>query len=797
MLKVIVSVLVGVLLFGVFPSEAQENSGRQRLLIDADWRFHLGDLPANYLSQQPKTIAPANSAAGTQYDDHDWQQVDLPHDWAVEQPFDPKSYTDQGFHPTGIAWYRRTFTLPASDRGRRLTLEFDGIYRDSTVWLNGHYLGTHQSGYTSFAYDITAAARYGGPNVLAVRVDASYNEGWWYEGCGIYRHVWLVQTTPLHVAHWGTYVTSEVSENGPDAYQVANVSLHTTLANETGKQTACRLLSRIVDASGTTVGSVQSNATLAVGQSLEIAQQVHLDHPHLWSLETPDLYRLLTTVEQQGHSVDTYETTFGIRTIRFDKDHGFFLNGKPVKIKGTCNHQDFAGIGVALPDRIHVYKIEKLKAMGSNAYRCAHDPVASELLDVCDRMGMLVMEENRHLGESPEILGQVESMVHRDRNHPSIILWSLFNEEPQQGTPEGARKFQAMKEIVRRLDTTRPVTGAMNADWGKGTSQVQDVQGCNYTPESYDTFHQAFPNQPMLGSETLNLPTTRGIYADDRTRGYVSAYALFDTAWKLVADRDFMAGTFVWAGFDFRGRAIPYGWPCISSHFGIIDTCGFPKDNYYYYLSWWGSRPVIHVMPHWNWSGREGQAIQVRCLSNCERVELFLNGRSLGAKVMPRNGHLDWQVNYTPGRLEAIGYNGGQAVAQDTVETTGPPASLQLSPDRTRILADNEDVSIIAVSVRDSAGRVVPTADNEVTFALSGPGKIIGVGNGDPSSHEPDKASQRHAFNGYSLVIVQAKTQAGDLVLTATSPGLESASVHITMQATRNSMQAFAREKVR
>jgi len=707
-----------------------------------------------------------------------WKPVGLPHDFVVEQPFNPKGDRSHGYKDSGIGWYVKNFTLPASDRGRRLSLEFDGVYRDSSAWLNGALIGKHLSGYTSFAYDITKVARAGASNTLVVRVDARHNEGWWYEGGGIYRHVWLLKTAPVHVAHWGTFVISKVRGSETAARPDAIVVVRSTIQNDDLHRAACRVESRIIDPRGRAVASLSTTQTLPASAVRDTVHRITLPKVRLWSLESPNLYRVHTTVYQGSRAVDEYDTPFGIRTIRFNKDNGFFLNGKPVKIKGTCNHQDFAGIGVALPDRVHVYKIEKLKAMGSNGYRCSHHPYAPELLDACDRLGMLVMDENRKLGDSPEILGQVESMVRRDRNHPSIVIWSMCNEEGRQGTPEGARMFSAMKKVVHSLDVTRPVSCAMNGGWGSnGISMVEDLQGCNYNDNQYDGFHSQFPDIPMYGSETASTLVTRGEYTDDRERGYVKEYNATDWSWKAIATRPFMAGSFVWTGFDYRGEPTPYDWPCINSHFGIMDTCGFPKDNYWYYLSWWGSKPVVHLMPHWNWPGQEGREIDVRVFSNCDTVELFLNGRSLGTKQMPRYEHLDWQVPYAPGQIEARGFNGGTLVTKDIVGTTGAPAAIRLRPDRKSVLADGEDVSIIAVDVLDARGRVVPTADNLVSFSVSGLARIIGVGNGDPSSHEADKASRRHAFNGRCMVIVQAGSKAGAFTVKATAPGLAPASV--------------------
>lgn len=751
--------LIGVVLMELAGTIVGATSPRERLLLDFGWRFHLGhaaDPAQDFGYGRGRLFAKAGEAVGAirpDFDDSQWRTVDLPHDWAVELPFDPQGDSDDmlhGYKPLGrdtpattIGWYRRTFDTPESDSGKRLSVELDGVFRDSTAWLNGHYLGHHLSGYTSFRYDITDYVNYGGRNVLVVRVDASQYEGWFYEGAGIYRHVWLVKTAPVHVAHWGTFVTSEVADGA------AEVTIATQIANESDQAATVQLTSDILDADGHPAAAAESSATVSPWSEERLVQKVRVEDPRLWSIESPHLYRLITTVKQGDAVVDTYETPFGIRTIRFDPDQGFFLNGKPVKIKGVCCHQDHAGVGSALPDRLQYYRIERLKEMGCNAYRTSHNPPTPELLDACDRLGMLVMDEQRLIGSSPEVLGQLESMVLRDRNHPSIILWSLGNEEGVQSSDLGARLATTMKRTVQRLDTTRPVTYAANngSDF-QGINSVVDVRGWNYARlGDTDEYHRQHPTQPIIGSEEASTLSTRGIYANDPAKGYMSAYDLNQPGWgktaeewwRYFADRPYLAGAFVWTGFDYRGEPTPYRWPCISSHFGIMDTCGFPKDNFFYYQAWWTDKPVLHLLPHWNWPGKEGQDIAVWCHSNCETVELFLNGKSLGTKQMERNSHLEWQVPYTPGILEARGYQGDRLVATAKVETAGPPAQLTLTPDRTNIRADGEDVSVVTVTVLDADGRPMPVGDNELAFKVSGNARIIGVGNGDPSSHEPDK----------------------------------------------------------
>ncbi|MGH9654147.1 MAG: beta-galactosidase GalA [Bryobacteraceae bacterium] len=771
---------------------------RGKLLLDFGWRFRLGDADdeakdLNFGARQ--TFAKAGrvvSAARVHYDDSSWRQVDLPHDWAVELPFvDDPQLESHGYHPlsrkhpaTSIGWYRRVFEIPAADRGKRLAVEFDGVFRNAMVLLNGNYLGTNFSGYAPCHFDITDFVKYGKPNALVLRVDATLEEGWFYEGAGIYRHVWLTKTNPVHVAHWGTFVRS-----GPDSSPGALV-IETELENEQSKAAGCRIQSTILDAQGNRIANASSDpAQLKPWSNRKFVQQLTVDSPNLWSPDSPHLYRLLTEMESGGAVQDRYVTSFGIRTTKFDPDHGFFLNGKPLKIKGTCNHQDHAGLGSALPDRVQYYRIQRLKEMGSNAYRTSHNAPTPELLEACDRLGMLVMDETRMMESSPEGLSQLSRLVRRDRNHPSVFIWSLANEEPEQGSERGARIVTSMKRLARRLDPSRPVTAAMNNDWGMGISGVVDVQGFNYNLGKIDAFHKKFPHQPTVGTETASTVCTRGIYKNDKEKGYVSAYdknyppwaSTAEQWWNVYAVRAFLSGGFAWTGFDYRGEPTPYSWPCINSHFGIMDTCGFAKDNFYYYKAWWGAGPVLHLFPHWNWTGKEGQGIEVWCHTNLQRVELFLNGKSLGFRDVKPRSHVQWTVPYTPGKLEAKGYRDGKLVLTAVRETTGAPAKIVLHHDRkaAQMAADGEDAMRIAVEVQDAQGRIMPTAGNEISFDVSGSGKLIGVGNGDPSCHESDKGSKRSAFNGLCMAIVQASKQPGALRLTASADRLASASLTI------------------
>jgi beta-galactosidase len=510
---------------------------------------------------------------------------------------------------------------------------------------------------------------------------------------------------------------------------------------------------------------------------------ITLAQPALWSVQTPNLYRLETQILVDGAVVDRYATPFGVRTIRFDPERGFFLNGVSVKLKGTCNHQDHAGVGVALPDRLHEFRIERLKSMGSNAYRSAHNPPAPALLDACDRLGMLVIDENRRMSSDPESLDELERMIRRDRNRPSVILWSIGNEEPHQGNETGARIATTMKRLIERLDGTRLITEAMDAGWGDGVTRVLDVVGFNYRTQQMDAFHARFPQIPLIGTETGSTVTTRGVYVRDKQRQFPTAYdteapwwaSTAEGWWPYVDARPYIAGGFIWTGFDYRGEPTPFNrWPSVASYFGVLDSCGFPKDAYYYYKGWWDNAPQAHLLPHWTWPGREGQPIDVWCYANVERVDLLLNGRSLGVKDVVKDGHLAWTVPYAPGVLEARGYRGGRLVVRDRRETAGPPSRLALTADRARLKGDGADVAVVSVEVLDAQGRPAPTAADRVTFDVSGAGDLIGVGNGDPTSHEADKASTRSMFNGLCMALIQSRVGGGSRIrVVATAPGLK------------------------
>jgi beta-galactosidase len=794
------------------PGATVEPAVRERLLLDFGWRFHLGhacDVDKDFgFGRNQHTFAKAGDdvafAAKIDFDDHDWQAVPLPHDWAVELPFAPSRNPPatgddpraaHGFRPLGreypdtsVGWYRRVFDLPASDLGRKLSLEFDGVFRDAVVMFNGYVVVRNASGYAPFRVDVTDFANYGGKNVITVRVDATLGEGWFYEGAGIYRHVWLVKTDTLHVPQWGVWVKPVLQGH------TASLTIATDLVNEALAPRPCRLVSTVSDPEGRVVAVLKSpQLTIGSHETRTTLQHAMLHKPDLWSVDNPQRYHVLTQIFADGKVVDDMATAFGVRSIRFDAERGFFLNGKPVKLNGTCNHQDHAGVGAALPDSLQSWRIERLKEMGCNAYRTSHNPPTPELLDACDRLGMLVVDETRRMSSDDESMFDLARMIRRDRNHPCIIAWSIGNEEPQQGTERGGRVALTMKRLCNDLDPTRPITAAVdNPDaWGIGITPVLDVLGCNYRTDKIPAFHAREPKKCTMGTETGSTVAARGIYVRDAASGYCVAYdtefpwwASTAEAWmSVVMPKPFIAGGFVWTGFDYRGEPTPFNqWPNVASQFGILDSCGFPKDNFFYYQAWWGKKPVLHLFPHWNWQA--GQTVNVWCHSNLDSIELFLNGRSQGVRKMEPYGHVEWNVAFEPGTIEARGYKDGALMLTDKRETTGAPAQIVLTPDRSIINADGEDVAVLTVAVTDAQGRVVPTASNLVTFRASG-GALIGVGNGDPRSHEPDKASQRAAFNGLCCAIIQADKIAGDIRLEAASPGLQSAVATVTAKAAR------------
>ena len=766
-----------------------------RLSFDEGWRFFRGDiaLPFPHSGDETYQYTKAGAAAGAsgiKYDDSAWRIVDLPHDFVVEGSFDERENVGQGYHPKGVGWYRKSFALPESDRGKYVELQLDGMATNATVWFNGNIVRHNWSGYDSAYIDLTPFAHFGGePNVIAVRVDSSVLQGWWYEGGGLYRHAWLVKRGPVHLITDGVYAHPR---KAPDGGWV--IPVEATL-NDIGKEAVqVEVRSVVVDPAGRAVAQGRGSVTVDPLKEAVASFEIPVSTPRLWSVEEPNLYEVRTSVLVDGNEVDRLTTTAGFRTIRFDRDQGFFLNEQHLKLQGVCIHQDHAGVGVALPDSIIEYRLRKLKELGCNAIRCSHNAPTRELLDIADRLGILIMDENRLFNPSPDYLAMLKWMVRRDRNHPSVILWSVFNEEPLQGTPEGYEMVRRMAAAVKEFDTTRPVTAAMNGVYiGQlSVADAVDVVGLNYHIEDYDRLRAA-TDKPITSSEDTSAVMTRGEYASDREGRHVLASydeefqpwgATHRRAWKAIATRPFLAGSFVWTGFDYRGEPQPFEWPTASSSFGIMDLCGFPKAAYFIHQAQWvHDRPILHLVPHWNWPGKEGTPIRVMAMSNADTVELRLNGRSLGEQKVDPFEMNEWHVPYQPGRLEAVARKGVKILAHEAVETTGAPVVLRLTPDRPLIDGDGRDAVPITIEALDSQGRHVPTANLPVEFQIVG-GRIIGVGNGDANSHEPDKGRARSLYNGFAQVIVQSERgSAGTLLLKALSPGLKGAAASLRVQA--------------
>ena len=775
---------------------AQPLRGREVLSLNQGWRFFDGDIPFPKVMGHGWTYANAKAgnaqgAAAPGYDDTDWRAgVELPHDFVIEQPLDKDANLSQGYRRRGVAWYRNLLKFEESDRGKAIEIQFEGISTLATVWFNGTQVAHSWSGYSSLYIDVTPFATYGNHyNSLVVRVDADAMQGWWYEGGGIYRNVYVVKRSPVHIVTDGLFAHPVKSETG------WQIPVEVTLASIEETTHSARLIVDLKDSSGRIIDNAQGDfAIQPLQQTVARLVLKGMQSPRLWSVESPELYTVTARLEQDAVIVDETRTTCGFRTERFDPDHGFFLNDKPVKLKGVCLHQDHAGVGVAVPAALWDFRLGRLKALGCNAIRCAHNAPAREFLDACDRLGFLVMDENRVFNPAPEHMAELTWMVRRDRNHPSIILWSVFNEEPMQGTEAGYQMVRRMREAVRELDTSRPVTGAMNDGLFTpiNVSQTLDVMGFNYQQDSYDAFHRANPKIPITSSEDTSSFSVRGAYASDETKHIKGGYDVepagwgetHRAAWKAIAEREFVAGTFVWTGFDYRGEPTPYDWPTNASLFGIMDSCGFEKVPFFIHQAQWvDDRPIVSIAIHWTWPGREGQAIKVMVCANTDEVELKLNGKSLGRQKADRYEMNFYDVPYKPGRLEALGYRAGKVVVRDQVETTGPAVALRLTPDRPRLQADGIDAMPVTIEAVDAKGRRVPDAGHLVTFSTDGL-RNLGLGNGDPNSLEADKDKSRSLFHGLAQLIVQSGTGSQTQgVITATAPGLRSAKLSFGLEA--------------
>ena len=762
---------------------------RERISFDQDWQFAFGNASSpekdfgcgtEYFNYFTKAASIHNEGPYTpKFDSSDWKYVDLPHDWVVDLPFAAEASHSHGYKTVGykypetsVGWYRKAFTVPAEDYGKHIWLQFDGIFRDAQVWVNGFYLGHEPSGYATQTYDISEYLNYGGENIVCVRADATLEEGWFYEGAGIYRHVWLNKASKLNVAPFGTFVYSEFAtpyslrgNAGPDL-SMASLHIETTVQNMGAAAESYSLKHILKDADGQVAGecTAEGSVILAKDDHKTLAV-IPVENPHLWSCEDPYLYTLVTEVYAGDTLVDSYETVTGIRHIEFDNDRGFLLNGEVVKLKGVNMHQDHAGVGAGIPDGLQEWRLMQLKKFGCNAYRSSHNPMTPALLDICDRLGILVIEENRLTGINREHVDLLERMIRRDRNHPSVILWSVGNEEwGLEWNELGTRIAESMREYCHRFDPTRLMTVASSS--GPHILLPADVAGYNYILQNPAEEHRAnYPERRALGSEETTGCGTRGVYFNENNSSMVSLnrfkhgpdslYNCIERGWKFYAERDYLAGLFYWTGFDYRGEPNPLAFPATGSEFGILDYCGFPKDEAFYLKSWWTDEPVLHILPHWNLEGHEGEKVSVWVYSNCDEVQLIVNGKKLGRKKMPLNGHLEWDAVYKPGYVRAIGYKNGRKIMDKRVETASEAVEAVWTYETVG------DITVASVEMRDAKGRFVPTADIQIEFTAPEGCRILGWGNGDPAFQRDERPENGDStitiqtFNGLAQVILQ------------------------------------------
>ncbi len=815
-------------LFILFSLSGSGKSTRIVKSFNKNWTFYLGDVP---------------KASSPEYLDSSWRILNLPHDWAIEGQFSETnpSGCGGGALPGGVGWYRKTFTMEPEAKGKKVFVDFDGVYMDSEVWINGHYLGKRPYGYISFRYDLTPYLKFGQKNVMAVRVDnGEQPNSRWYSGCGIYRNVWLTIADPVHVDQWGTYITTPKATK-----EKAVIALATQVKNDSKSGVTAVLHSQILDSKGKEVGKSISSVKIATGKVQEVKQNVTLFYPTLWTLQNPALYKVVSLVSVGGKVVDQYETSFGIRSFIFDAKKGFILNGTPVKIKGVCMHHDLGSLGAAVNTRAIQRQLEILKEMGCNGIRCSHNPPAPELLELCDRMGFVVMDESfdmwrkkktahdyaRYFNEWHE--RDLTDHILRDRNHPSVFMWSIGNEVLEQWTDASADTLDLqaanlllnfkrdpnmlaksgdsmsvnslltlkLADMVKALDPSRPVTAGNNEPNPNNhlfRSNALDIIGFNYHESFFKEVPVNFPGKPFIVTEAISALMTRGYYRMPSDSMYIwparwdipfhddsyscSSYdnchapwgSTHEDLWRLVKKNDFISGMYVWTGFDYIGEPTPFLWPARSSYFGIIDLAGFPKDIYYMYQSEWTNKDVLHVFPHWNW--KPGQTIDMWVYyNNADEVELFLNGQSQGIKKKGTDDfHVMWRLKFEPGTIKVVSRKNGKEILSKEIKTAGEPAQIVLTPDRKVISADGKDLSFVTVEVKDKEGNLCPNAENLIHFDIQGEGKIVGVDNGSPISLESFKAPFRKAFYGKCLVVVQSKEKAGNIFLKATSEKLKS-----------------------
>lgn len=752
---------------------------REKLSLDQDWRFHLGDLEVSHGLDHGAiyNAAKAGNCPGPaqgDYDIRDWEVVSLPHDWSAGQPFSEENAADWGYKPKGKGWYQKSFLLPESAKGKTLFIEFEGIATHAVIYFNGSLVARNFNGYVPFMAEITDMALFGTvPNVLAVFVDATAWEGWWYEGAGIYRHTWLHILNPVRIQEDGVFVHPVEQADGS-----WRVETEIECCNETEQETEISLCAELhLQDGGKGEGGFSVKACLPEGMH-KISHSFTVEKPLLWDIDSPVLYELTVTALLGETVVDQVKTVCGFRTIGMDAEKGFFLNHRPVKLFGTCNHQDFGGLGVAVPDNLWEYKIEKLKEMGSNAYRCAHGMPSDALILACDRLGMLVMDENRNFNTSSDGMKQLETLLRRHRNHPSVVMYSIFNEEPLQGTSQGMRMAKRMKHLIHKMVPGSIVTGAMHGgiQTKENAALELDVCGVNYQIGIYDVFHREHPEIPMVATETTSTFGVRSCYETRKEKNEIASYdedasdwgnTVRDT-WKAVMERDFVSGAFMWTGFDYLGEPSPHVWPSVSSFFGVIDHCGFPKDGYYLCKAIFSKEPVCHVLPHWNHAGKEGEMIRVMSHTNCEEAELFVNGKSAGKRKIDLFEQTIWEVPYEPGTIRLVGYQKGKIMASSERKTTGGAVSLRLCPWRECVAENGRDAVPVAVIAVDAEGEEVPDAEELLQIGVEG-GTLLGACNGNPNCHEDFFSSQRSLFHGRCLAVIRPEPFAGAVTLSANS----------------------------
>ena len=744
---------------------------RERLCFDQGWMFAYGHASdptkdfgcgTEYFNYLTKANSIHNEGPYTiRFNpDERWKAVDLPHDWVVDLAYSRDASYSHGhkqvgwkFPQTSVGWYRKTFNLPKEDKGKHFRIQFDGIFRNAQIWVNGFFVGVEPSGYIHQDYDITDYLLFGDEpektNLICVRCDASLEEGWFYEGAGIYRHVWLEKSYPLHVTTGGTFVHCTLSEN----YTKARVTIETEVCNDFNhKLPAYSVEHSILDAAGNVVARAGAEGKALLAREKHSSAAVcEVSSPALWDIDNPNLYKVVTRVLLDGKEVDQFTTRTGFREIVLDKDKGFFLNGKHIKLKGTNNHQDHAGVGSAIPDGLQRYRIERLKWMGANAYRASHNPMTAELLDLCDEMGMLVFEENGLLGINPYQLSVLENMIRRDRNHPCIFLWGIGNEEwGVEWEDRGTEIASTMREYAHRADSTRPMGVASSS--GPHILRTVDVAGYNYISQHPIDEHRAnYPERIAMGSEETTGCGIRGEYSPE------SVGFPMERGWQFYDERPWLLGLFYWTGFDYRGEPTPREYPATGSQFGILDYCGFAKDEAYYLKSWWGDEPVLHIFPHWNLEGHEGETVKLKVYSNCDEVQLVVNGKKLERKKMPKNGHLEWDAVYKPGYVQAIGYKNGKVLMKKRINTAGEPSQVKSETLR------YDDIYVVNVSVYDNKGNFAPKACIPLTIEVEGNARILGFGNGNPDFMEVERPEDPQArlfgfrtFNGMAQILLKS-----------------------------------------